>query len=346
MKIYWIPLLPTTSKSTLTANMKRFILGVLLVAATCIQTYAQQSSVEVLQLRPDFYMIAGAGGNVAVQIGSDGVVVVDSGTADKADEIIAAIKKLTNHPIRYIINTGPDADHVGGNEAVAKAGLTIFPLTDPNAARGALTVAMTNQGAASILAAENVLTRMSAPTGKASPFPTGAWPTETFNQKRIYMYMNGEGIEVLHQPAAHSDSDSMVFFRKSDIVVAGDVLDTTRFPVIDISKGGSIQGEIDALNRLLELAIPSIPFVWQQGGTYIIPGHGHIYDQTDILEYRDMVVIIRDRVQDLIKKGKTFEEIKAAEPAKGYARQYGADSGPWTTGMFIEAIYKSLTDKK
>jgi glyoxylase-like metal-dependent hydrolase (beta-lactamase superfamily II) len=187
---------------------------------------------------------------------------------------------------------------------------------------------------------------MSAPTGKVSPFPTGAWPTETFNQKRVYMYMNREGIEVLHQPAAHSDGDSMVFFRKSDIVVAGDVLDTTRFPVIDISKGGSIQGEIDALNRLLELAIPSIPFVWQQGGTYVIPGHGRVYDQTDILEYRDMVTIIRDRVQDLMKKGMTLEQIQAAGPAKGYARQYGSDSGPSTTNMFIEAVYKSLLVKK
>ena len=326
--------------------MKRLMFALFLAGiALCAEAYAQDSGVEVLQIHPDFYMIAGAGGNIAVQIGPDGVVVVDAGTAEKADAVIAAIKKITDQPIRYVIDTGPDAEHVGGNEKIAKAGQTIFPLTDPNAARGALTAAMTNQGAASILAAENVLTRMSAPTGKASPFPTGAWPTETYNQKRTYMYMNREGIEVLHQPAAHSDGDSMVFFRRSDVVVAGDILDTNHFPVIDLAKGGSVQGEIDALNRLLEIAIPSIPFVWQVGGTYIIPGHGRIYDQTDVLEYRDMIVIIRDRVQDLMNKGMTLEQIKTAAPAKGYAKQYGSDSGPWTTNMFIEAVYKGLTRK-
>ena len=183
---------------------------------------------------------------------------------------------------------------------------------------------------------------MSAPTGKASPFPTAAWPTETFNQKRKYMYLNGEGIEVLHQPAAHTDGDSVVFFRRSDVVAAGDILDTTAFPVIDIARGGSIQGEIDALNRLIDLAIPSIPLVSQDGGTYVVPGHGYLCDQLDVVDYRDMVTIVRDRIQRLIKDGRTLDQIKAARPTIGYTARYGSDSGPWTTNMFVEAVYNSL----
>jgi glyoxylase-like metal-dependent hydrolase (beta-lactamase superfamily II) len=281
-------------------------------------------------------MIAGAGGNVAVQIGKDGVVVVDAGSADRADALVAAIRRLTDRPIRYVINTSADPDHVGGNETVAKAGRTIFPLGNETAS------AMTNNGAAAILATENVLIRMSAPTGQASPFPIAALPTEAFHQPRSYMYFNGEGIETLHQPAAHTDGDSIVFFRRSDVVVAGDILDTTRFPVIDVGRGGSVRGEIDALNKLVELAIPSIPFIWQEGGTYVVPGHGRVSDQLDVVEYRDMVTIIRDRVQALIDAGRTLEQVKAAEPTQGYTRRYGADTGSWTTAMFVEAVYRDL----
>jgi cyclase len=157
------------------------------------------------------------------------------------------------------------------------------------------------------------------------------------------MYLNDEGIEVLHQPAAHTDGDSIVFFRRSDVVVAGDILDTTRFPLIDVARGGSIQGEIDALNRLVELAIPSVPLVSREAGTLVIPGHGRVCDQLDVVEYRDMVTIIRDRIRDLIREEKTLEQIQATAPTRGYTRRYGSDSGPWTTKMFVEAVYRSLT---
>jgi glyoxylase-like metal-dependent hydrolase (beta-lactamase superfamily II) len=159
------------------------------------------------------------------------------------------------------------------------------------------------------------------------------------------MVLNGEGIEVLHQPAAHTDGDVMVFFRRSDVVVAGDILDTTRFPVIDVERGGSIEGEIAALNRLVDLAIPSVPIVSREAGTVVIPGHGRLCDQFDVVEYKDMVTIIRDRVRDLMDAGMTLEQIKAASPARGYTRRYGSDSGPATNG-FIEAIYKSLPREK
>ena len=290
----------------------RRIPGAVAIAAIAFVTFrglaAQQApgaSVQVLQLRPNFYMIAGAGGNVGFQVGADGVVVVDSGSASSADAVVAAIKKVTTQPIRYVINTSADPDHVGGNATVAKAGQTLF-----TQGGGAGLAADFLGGGASILSVEQVLTRMSGPGGQASPFPVAAWPTETFNQPRKYMYLNGEGIEVLHQPAAHTDGDAIVFFRRSDVIVAGDVFDTTRFPVIDIAKGGSIHGEIAALQKLVDTAIPSVPIVSREEGTLIIPGHGRICDQLDVVEYRDMVTIIRDRIRDLMKQGLRWNKSK------------------------------------
>jgi cyclase len=292
---------------------------------------------EVLRLRPNFYMIAGAGGNIGVQVGEDGVVVVDTGSESHTDSVIAAIKKVTLRPIRYVINTNADPDHVGGNAAVAKAGQSLLM---EDGGRGV--AANFLGGAASILSVEQVLTRMSGAGAHASPFPLAAWPTETFNQPRKYMYLNGEGIEIFHEPAAHTDGDAIVFFRRSDVVVSGDTLDTTQFPVIDIARGGSIQGMIAALQKLVDTAIPSVPIVSREAGTLIIPGHGRICDQLDVVDYRDMVTIIRDRVRDLIKQGLTLEQVQATSPARGYIRRYGSDTGPWTTNNFVEAVYRGL----
>ena len=293
---------------------------------------------EVLRIRPNFYMIAGAGGNIGVQVGTDGVVVVDTGSASNADAVVAAIKKISAQPIRYVINTSADPDHVGGNAVVAKAGQTLF-----TGGGGAGIAADFLGGAASILSAEQVLTRMSQ--GQPPRFPLAAWPTETFNQARKYLYLNDEGIEVFHPPAAHTDGDAIVFFRRSDVVVAGDVFDTTRFPVIDLSRGGTIHGEIAALQKLVDTAIPSVPIVSREAGTLVIPGHGRVCDQLDVVDYRDMVTIIRDRVRDLKKQGLTLEQILAASAARGYTRRYGSDSGSWTTRAFVEAVYRSLSEK-
>jgi cyclase len=298
------------------------------------------ADLEVLEVRPNFYMIAGAGGNIGVQVGVDGVVVVDTGNVESADAVVAAIRKITPRPIRYIINTNADADHVGGNAVVAKAGQTLF-----TGGGGAGIAADFLGGGASILSVEQVLTRMSGPTGKASPFAVAAWPTETFNQPRKYMYLNDEGIEIFHEPAAHTDADAIVFFRRSDVVMAGDVFDTTRFPLIDTGKGGSIGGEIVALQKLVDTAIPSVPIVSREAGTLVIPGHGRVCDQLDVVDYRDIVKIIRDRVRDLMKQGLSLEQVKAAMPARGYMRRYGSETGSWTTNDFVEAIYRSLNGK-
>jgi glyoxylase-like metal-dependent hydrolase (beta-lactamase superfamily II) len=315
---------------------------VLIVCGVTAIARARQSSdeLDVVQVRPSFYMIAGAGGNISVQIGIDGVVLVDAGTEGASERVLAAIRKLTPLPTRYIINTGGDADHVGGNGKLAKAGKTIFtnPLGNVN-----FTNAMTNNGAAAILAHDSILKRMSAPTGQTSPFPAESWPTEAFYTNRKYLRMNDEAIEVLYQPAAHSDADSFVFFRRSDVVAAGDILDTTRFPVIDVAKGGTVQGEIDALNRLIALAIPPGPFIYEGVGTYVIPGHGRVCEQLDVVNYRDMVVIVRDVIAAMIKEGMNISQIKQAHPAKPYETEYGTEPG--STDAFVEAVYKSLTVK-
>jgi cyclase len=304
---------------------------------------------EVLQVRPNLYMIANPVSNIGVQIGPDGVVLVNAGTQDASGEVLTAIQKLTKEPIRYIISTSADADLVGGNRTLSKAGLRLGALTIRNgSAPGA-------DDAAFVMAHENVLQRMRASSGKAPPFPSEAWPTETFGEKRKYFYFNDEGVEVLHQPAAHTDGDTVVFFRRSDVVVAGHIVDATRFPVIDLTRGGSIRGEIDALNRLIELAIPAGPYLGMPsgaiatqaaalpGGTEVLTGRGRIYRQIDVVNYRDMVVIIRDTIQHMIGQKRTLEQIKAAAPAKAWEPQFGATSGPWTTNDFVEAIYKSLT---
>ena len=297
-------------------------------------------SLDVVQVRPNFYMIAGAGGNIAVQVGPAGIILVDTGSALSSDDVLAAVQRLANGRIRYIINTSADADHVGGNERLSRAGQTV--LGNPGSS-GVSEDVYTNSGAASILAHENVLARMSAPTGQQSAFPFASWPTKTYTGRGYPMYLNGDGIQVLHAPAAHSDGDSIVFFRRADVIVTGDILDTTRFPVIDVARGGSIQGEIDALNRLVEMTVPPFPLAFREDRTYLIPGHGFLCDYSDLVEYRTMVVIIRDRIQEMAERNMTLSQVKAANPAQGYTARYGRDDGPWTTDMFVEAVYQGLT---
>jgi glyoxylase-like metal-dependent hydrolase (beta-lactamase superfamily II) len=230
---------------------------------------------------------------------------------------------------------------VGGNDTFLQAGQASFD--------GIANLFPRNyflSGAVAILAHEAVLRRMSAPTGQVSPFPVAAIPTETFEAGRRYVYLNDEGIEVIHHPAAHSDGDATVFFRRSDVIVAGDIFDTTRFPVINRERGGSLQGTLQALNRLIATAIPSLPDVSREVGTSVVPGHGQVGDQFDLLDYRDMLVIVRDHVRDLIEKGMTLEQIKAANPTRGYRGRYGSDSGEWTTDMFVEVVYRDLVGGK
>ena len=297
------------------------------------------NDVDVVAIKPNFYMIAGAGANIAVQIGPLGAILVDAGTAEMSGKVVAAVGRLTPRPIRYIIDTSADADHVGGNAKLSKAGATV--LSGAVGQRGIDEDTLTNGGAASVLAHENVLQRLSSSPQMAEAL----WPSKVYSGHGYSMYLNDAGIQVLYQPAAHSDSDSIVFFRQSDVIVVGDIVDLNRFPVIDSAHGGSIQGEIDALNRVLDMVIPPFPLVWQEARTFIIPGHGRVMDQHDLADYRDMVTILRDLIQDMANRGMTLNQVKAANPAKAFQTRYGGDRGSWTTDMFVEAIYKTLPKK-
>jgi cyclase len=294
--------------------------------------------IHLLPVQGNIYMLVGAGGNITVQVGKQGVMLVDTQFAPLSDKIVAAIRKISDRPIRYILDTHVHADHTGGNEKLAEAGTTI----EGGPGFRAIGVAMDKPQGAHVWAHENVLKRMSAPTGSQPAMPFAMWPTDTYIGDVKEFFFNGESVEMMHVPNAHTDGDSIVYFRRSDVISAGDIFVTTSFPIIDLQRGGSVQGVIDGLNRILDLAIPEHE---QEGGTYIIPGHGRLCDEADVVEYRDMVTIIRDRIQDMIKRGMTLDQIKAAKPTLDYDARYGSETGFWTTSMFIEAVYRSLVPK-
>jgi cyclase len=310
----------------------------LLVFLVAASSYAQSkpavtAEVEVLPVQGNVYMLAASDSNVTVQVGRNGILLVDTQSAHLNDKILMAIRKLSDQPIRYVINTSVDEDHAGGNEGIAHTGAlpSDIPLIN--------TPGATAKESVQILAHLNVLNRMSVPQKGLAPAPSAAWPTDTYSGNEKELYFNGEGIQMIHIPAAHTDGDSLVYFRRSDVISAGDLFLTTGYPVIDLARGGSLRGVIAGLNRILDLAIPAHH---EEGGTYVIPGHGRLCDEFDVLEYRDMVTIIRDRIQAMITKGMTLEQVRAARPTLDYDPRYGATSGPWTTAMFIEAAYKSL----
>ena len=306
----------------------------------------QTGDLETIQVRPNLYVLSGAGGNVVVHLGWMGVVVVDTGSAENADRVLAAIQRITDTQIRFIINTGADPDHVGGNATLARAGRNLLRINQQGGFAGSNF--QTNDGAAGVMAHENVLTRMSsAMVGDKQLFPGVGWPTEAYTGARVKsLYLNGDGVQMMHQPSAHSDADSIVFFRRADVLVAGDVIDLRSFPIIDLENGGSINGEIAALNLLIDLSVPPAPLVWHEDRTFIIPGHGRVMDQADVVEYRDMVVVVRDRIQDMIDKRMTLDQIRKADPAKGYRTQYGTGTGPGSTDGFITAVHRSLTAQR
>ena len=299
---------------------------------------ANDGQVHIQPVRGRVSMLLGAGGNITVSAGSDGVMVVDTGAAPMIDKVLAAIKSVSPRGvIRYVINTSERDDFVGGNEKIALAGNTIrFRVaTDPRVS-DALT-----KDRASIISFVSIFERMSAPTGQVSKHPEDAWPDDTYSSAQKKLYFNDEPVLIMHVPS-NTDGNSIVHFRLDDVISVGDLIDMTNYPYIDVKAGGSISQVVDALNRVLDLTVPDTK---TELGTLVIPGHGRLIDQSDVAYYREMVGIIRDRIQDGIKHGQTLAQIKAAKPTLDYDPRFGHTTGAWTTDMFIEAAYRSLGGK-
>jgi glyoxylase-like metal-dependent hydrolase (beta-lactamase superfamily II) len=273
-------------------------------------------------------MLVVSGSNVTVQIGKDGVLIVDAGVATASDKLLRAIRRLSDGPIRFVINTHFHDEAAGATTALVKAG---GPRTPPGG-YGPFPGTVANGTA--VVAHDNVNMRLENAVPKLTE---EALPTSTFSEARKDMYFNGEPIELLFAPAAHTDGDSLVYFRKSDVVSVGGLLDTTRYPLIDTAAGGTLQGIIQGLTKVIEITIPERNAI---GGTLVIPGRGFICNEIDVVEYRNMLAIIRDRIQDLVKKGMTLQQVKAAGVTLDYDGVYGATTGPWTTDMFIDAVYR------
>ena len=301
----------------------------LLASAAANPSFAQ-AALEVLPAQGNVFMIVGPGGNSAVQIGDEAVVVVDTQTSAASSELLAAVGKLSSKPIRFVINTSVDLEHTGGNEAVSRAG-TYVRLIDTLDPRG-------SRSDAAIIAHVNVLERMSSPTGMQAPRAAGAWPSDTYFTDGWELFVNGEALQLIHVPAAHTDGDTIVFFRRSDVIATGDIYNTSRYPRFDSEKGGGVAGVLEGLNRILDIAIPGEN---QEGGTVVIPGHGRLSDETEVANYRDMLTIVRDRIAAMIAVGMTLEQVQRAKPTSDYDGVYDEPNG-WTAAMFVAAVYRDL----
>ncbi len=289
-------------------------------------TYASRGEIQIVPVQGSVYLLAGAGSNIIVQVGPEAVMVVDSNEAAMSPKVLAAIRTLSSAPIRYIVNTSSDPDHVGGNEALAKS------------AEGSVN-ALLGQGAR-VYAHENTFTRMANPRDGSAAMPTAILPTDAFTAAKKTMFVTGEPVEMIHQPSAHTDGDLIVFFRKSDVVATGDIFVLNGYPVIDTARGGTLQGVIDALTRIIDITIPEFNAM---GGTRVIPGHGRIANEIDVVEYRDMLTIIRDRIQLIAEEGGTLQDVKAANVTLDYDGVFGLTNGSWTTDRFLETAFKELS---
>jgi cyclase len=296
-----------------------------------LQSEPDDGEIHTLAVQGNVYMLVGDGGNIAVQVGDEGPFVVDTGAGKLSAKVIAAIRALSPRPIQFIVNTSFHSAHTGGNANLAATGEdpslpgSFFAGQAPVAATGFFSDPAHR---ATLIAQNNVQVRM-----QAAKAPADMVPPDTWLKDRRRKWHNGEGIDMFYEPNASTDGDSIVHFRQSDVIATGDIFDMTRYPFIDLKNGGSVQGEIDALNNILEKTVYKHD---EDGGTMIIPGHGRLSDEYDLGEYREMVSIVRDRIQAAIDAGASLDQVKAARPAADYDTRFaGAD-------IFVEAVYTSL----
>jgi len=285
--------------------------------------------IQTLKVRDNIYMLVGQGGNITVQTGNDGILIIDTQYAELSGRILTAIRELSDGPIRHIINTHHHGDHVGGNANLKAAGFT------PVGGNVGGDLGDAGEGAR-ILAHENVLLNMA----QDSDVDPEVWPTLTYFTEKKDFWFNDEGVRVLHQPNAHTNGDSIVFFRKSDVITTGDAYITSFYPFIDMSAGGTINGFIDAANAIIDLIIP---VYGQDGGTLVIPGHGRLSDIGDVINWREMLTIVRDRIRDMKGRGMTLEEVLAARPTRDYDPRWAGER-IFSTENFVTSVYMTLED--
>ncbi len=276
---------------------------------------AAQVNYDTVQIRTvkagdGVYMLMGVGGNIGVSAGTDGVFMVDDQYAPLSDKIKAAVAALGG-PIRFVINTHWHWDHNGGNETFARSGVVT-------------------------VAHENVRHRMrveqfvTAFNRHVPASPAGALPLVTFTDSMSF-YLNGDSILVLHVPHAHTDGDAIIWFRRANVVHMGDIFFNGRYPFVDLSSGGSVDGMVAAVDRALALA---------DGNTKIIPGHGPLADRAALRSYRDMLATVRDRIKRAVAAGQTLEQVQAAKPTAEFDAVLG--KGTITPTLFVEIIYTDL----
>ena len=311
----------------------------LLLAAPMVHAQANRGAagdneVHVLPVQGNISMLVAGGSNITVQTGDDGVLIVDAGNAAMSEKVLAAIHNISNGPLIYLVNTDENPEHTGGNAKIALTGTPVgfHNLTGPG--RG-------DAQGAFIIAYQTTFERMTAPTSSQAPVSEDAWPNDTYSIPVKNLYFNGEPLQIMHQ-RANTDGNSIVLFRRSDVISAGDILDFTEYPIIDLKAGGSIQAEKEALDRLIEMAVVRSH---SEGGTMIIPGRGRLADQADVVVYDQMVTVISDRIRNMISQGMTLQQVKDAKPTLDWDPLYGKTTGSWTTDMFVEAAYRSLSAK-
>jgi len=298
---------------------------------------ADNSKLHIFHVQGNVYALIEPTNNITVQIGEDYIIVVDTGVAELADDVISAIKSLSDLPIMYVVNTSSDPEHTGGNVKLSQAGWALPNAgntgANPEAGLEVATKARLASGAP-IVGYTDTIVRTT--TGKL------ASNAVTYGDEGFTLF-NKEPALFYHLRAAHTDGDSVVFFRRSDVISVGELFSPDTYPIIETDKGGTLNGLIDAVNDIIVMMVPQNN---EEGGTYAIPGHGHICDRNDIVNYRDMLTIIRGRVQDLVRKGMKLDQVKAAKPSFDYDKLYGSSTGPASTDKFIETVYHEVAKDK
>ena len=263
------------------------------------------------------YMVQrpGGGGNIGVQVGPDGVLLVDSLFAPLADKLVAAVKQVTDEGIRFLVNTHIHVDHVGGNENLAEMGVVIFAHDNTR------------------LRFSEERSRYPRAGGSFAPQqPVAARPLITFSDTMSF-HLNGEEVRAFLAPPAHTDGDVFVYFPESDVLHLGDVYRTTSYPIIDIYNGGSLRGTIAAMDQAIDLAGPD---------TKVIPGHGlEVVGRDEMIEFRDMILDVQGQVLNMILDGKKLDEVMAAQPTADYDAKWTDDPG-WGPQDFVPIIYYEL----